>query len=67
MASWKDAGIGRRRYGSRRIMFGKAAVALYSKSEEVSPDRLAHIAATLSQGQGGIHHAGQRQFHMDTI
>jgi hypothetical protein len=51
VASWKDAGVNRGRHGSRGIIFGKVALAMFSKSQEATPDRLAHIAATLSQGQ----------------
>jgi hypothetical protein len=50
VASWKEAGRNRGRHGSRRIIFGKVALAMFSKSSEATPDRLAHIAATLSQG-----------------
>ena len=38
MTSWKDAGIGRGRHGSRRIIFGKVAVVVYSKSYDTTPD-----------------------------
>jgi hypothetical protein len=35
-------------------MFGKVAAAMYSKSSEATPYRVAHIAATLSQGLRGM-------------
>jgi hypothetical protein len=53
VTSWKYAGINRGRHGSRRIIFGKVALAMFSKSSEATPDRLAHITATLSQGRFG--------------
>ena len=54
VSSWKYADIGQGRYGFRRIIFGKVALAMYFNSEEVTLDRLAHNAATLSQGQGEV-------------
>ena len=43
--------VSKRRHLLRNIIFGKVALIVDSKSSEMRPHRLAHIAATLSQGR----------------